>query len=453
MMLLSFTVRNHKSLRDEVTLDLVRPSLTTLQPKAGDWASALYPLAGVFGANATGKSAILNALHYTFTAVRDSATRWQGARGMVREPFKLDGTHEDASSTYTLDFVHQGRRHEYEFEVDRHGIKREVLRDVPTSRWRTLVERDRERAGQRIKLHSSVRAFGEVTARELLLSRAHLLKHPQLGPIARDLIDGFDIVLVKDSHRAKRLAELTESLSEGVVQFEDLQALLQIADIGVTDVAIQEEKVPADVMRAILARYRLANATSEDETRDVEAAEAELDDDDLEAVARHLIFTHRGKASNVPAFSIEDESDGTIAWLSIAVPALEVLRRGGLLAVDEIDASLHPHLLDLLLGAFADPEVNTKGAQLVFTSHESYVLSPMSETEFAPEQVWFTDKTRDGVTELTCLADFPRHPDANVAKRYLAGRYGGTPRLSPALLSALVDAGPFVDREGENAAG
>lgn len=139
-----------------------------------------------------------------------------------------------------------------------------------------------------------------------------------------------------------------------------------------------------------------------------------------------------------PTFSIHDESDGTIAWLAIAVPALEALRGGGLVIVDEIDASLHPHLLDVLLGVFADPTVNTKQAQLIFTSHESYVLSPLSDVNLEPEQVWFTDKTYEGVTELTCLADFPRHPDANVAKRYLTGRYGGTPRLSPNTFAALV---------------
>ena len=126
-----------------------------------------------------------------------------------------------------------------------------------------------------------------------------------------------------------------------------------------------------------------------------------------------------------------------MAWLATAVPALEVLRNGGLLLVDEVDASLHPHLLDLLIGMFSDEEVNTQGSQLIFTSHESYILSPLSEVELEPEQVWFTDKDFDGATQLTCLADFPRHPDANVAKRYLTGRYGGTPRLSPSLFAAL----------------
>lgn len=57
MILLRFTVRNHKSIRDETTFELVRPTLRTLQPKDGDWQKVSYTLAGVFGGNATGKSA------------------------------------------------------------------------------------------------------------------------------------------------------------------------------------------------------------------------------------------------------------------------------------------------------------------------------------------------------------------------------------------------------------
>ena len=78
-------------------------------------------------------------------------------------------------------------------------------------------------------------------------------------------------------------------------------------------------------------------------------------------------------------------------------PAMEVSRAGGLLAVDEIDASLNPHLLEM----FADPGIDTHHAQLAFTSHDSYVLS---EVQLATEQVWFTDKT-DGVTKLIAHLD------------------------------------------------
>ncbi|MFE9578337.1 ATP/GTP-binding protein [Nocardia sp. NPDC006044] len=434
MTLLRFTVRNHQSIRDEITVDLARPSLRTLQPRDGDWSAVTYPIAGIFGGNATGKSAVLDALRYTFTAISQSATTWQASKSMQRAPFRLDGTARTSSSTYELDFVHDGRRHLYGFEVDYDGIKREWLRDVPNSRWRTLLDRDRESGTS--TFHQSLHAKIDVTGRELVLSRALLLPDSRLYLLADYLVSSFDCVLVKDSHREARLSNIADSLAEGTITFADLEALLQAADIGVVKVGIEERKLPEHVRRA-LGRLLLDLRKEEDEPSDDDES-THLDEDQLAQVVRHLVFTHRGTADECPEFSIRDESDGTIAWLAIGVPALAALRRGGLLLVDEIDASLHPHLLEVLLGAFAEPRVNHQQAQLIFTSHEAYVLSPLSEVKLEPEQVWLTDKTYEGVTELTCLADFPKHPDANVARRYLTGRYGGTPRLSPSTLAALV---------------
>lgn len=438
MTLLSFTVCNHKSIRDEITVDLTRPSLRTLHPKDDNWSAVTFPLVGVFGGNATGKSTILDALLYAFTAIRSSATAWQASKRMHRAPFQLDGTARTASSTYELDFVHDGRRHLYGFEVDHDGIRREWLRDVPTSRWRTLLDRDREL--NRLTFHQSLRGRVEVTSRELVLSRALLLDGSSLNAVARGLVDHFDCVLVKDSHREARLRDIADSLAEGTITFPDLEALMQAADIGVQGVRLEETEIPENVRRA-LHHFKRELREEEGGTPPEEDSREDLDDEVLAQVVRHLVFAHRGSVDECPEFSIAEESDGTIAWLATAVPALEALRKGGLLIVDEIDASLHPHLLELLLGAFADPATNTRQAQLIFTSHESYILSPLSEVKLEPEQIWFTDKTYDGVTELTCLADFPRHPDANVARRYLTGRYGGTPHLSPSTFAALVCSG------------
>jgi len=442
MMLLSFTVRNHKSIRDEVTIDLTHRSLRTLRPRDGEWGTAAYPIAGIFGGNATGKSAVLDALLYTFTAINLSATAWQATKSMHRAPFLLDGTERTSSSMYELDFVHEGRRHLYGFEVDHEGIKCEWLRDVPNSRWRTLLDRDRE-AGT-LTFHASLRGKIEITDRELALSRALLLRDSPLHPIAQDLISSFDCVLVKDSHREARLSNIADSLAEGTITFPDLEALLEVADIGVIKVGLEETKVPENLLRAI-NRFRRELSQGNDDLGDP-PTEKPTDDDEtnnlnneqLVQVVRHMVFTHRGAGDACPKFSILDESDGTIAWLAIAVPALEKLRQGGLILIDEIDASLHPHLLEVLLGTFADRLVNVRNAQVIFTSHESYILSPLSDVQLDPEQVWLTEKTSEGVTQLTCLADFPRHPDANVARRYLTGRYGGTPRLLPSRLAALV---------------
>lgn len=440
MILLSFTVRNHKSIRDEITLDLVRPSLRTLQPKDRDWAGVTYPLTGIFGGNATGKSAILDALHFVFTAIQLTATTWQASRAVRRAPFKLDGTERTASSTYELDFVHDNRRHVYGFEVDADGIKREWLQDLPGMRWRTLLNRDRE--ADVAKFHPLLQGKINVTPRELVLSRSLLLEDSPLYEIAHALVTHFDVVLVKDAYREARLIDIADSLAEKSITFSDLVTLLQVADIGVLKVDIEERNLPEKIRQAIVRFQRdiraEENTEGSDSTNEADAETDEIAPEDLDQVIRHLVFTHRGATEECPPFSIQEESDGTIAWLAVAVPALETLRRGGLLAVDEIDASLHPHLLEVLLGAFADKNVNTKHAQLIFTSHDSYLLSPLSEVQFEPEQVWFTDKSYEGVTELTNLGDFPRRSDANVARRYLMGRYGGTPRLSPSSLTALI---------------
>lgn len=447
MYLLRFTVRNHKSIRDELSLDLTRSSLRTLTPKDGAWVDFVYPIAGIFGPNASGKSAVLDAMHYAFAAIGESSTSWQARRSNPRVPFRLDDESRKAPSGYELEFIHNERRYAYGFEMDGDGVVSEWLRDVPGLRWRTLLDR---RRGQTTRLHPSVRAIGDMTDRELALSRAYVLGHPQLAAIADDLFSSFEIVSVKDTHREKRLQDIAKSLIDGSITSLDIETLLQVADIGINNVSVEEKNLPEKFARAVQQFQRALEDDDEKATRprdtdrgldspSTAVSGEDLDEDETNLIIRNLLFTHRGRSEECPPFSIQQESDGTVAWLALMVPALEVLRSGGVLCVDEIDSSLHPHLLDVVLGMFADPSLNANRAQLIFTSHETYILSPLSDVTLAPEQVWFTDKSFDGATQIACLAEFPRHPDANVAKRYLLGRYGGTPRLAPSVLASLLD--------------
>jgi abortive infection protein len=137
--------------------------------------------------------------------------------------------------------------------------------------------------------------------------------------------------------------------------------------------------------------------------------------------------------------SLERESAGTVAWLALVIPAVVTLQQGGVLVVDEIDSSLHPHLVEMLIGFFADEQKNPLGSQLICTTHDSYLISPQSSVKLEPEQIWLTEKGNDGASELYSLADFPRHKGANVAKRYLSGRYGGVPSLAPSFLGRVLD--------------
>ncbi len=432
MLLLRFSATNHKSLRDEAVLDLTRPTLRTLRPREGEgWNQQVYPVAGIFGANASGKSTVLDALRYALAVVEFSAGEWQQYDTVPHVPFALDEVHPGKPSCYEFDFVVGETRYQYGFELGGGGIESEWLRDLPGSRFRSLLLR----RGTDIKLAPGVGAIGPLSRRELALSRAALLEHPRLTPITRALNET-KVVPFGDTVHSHRTQDIAESVASGEIREELVRVLLQVADVGICGLSVRADQIMPELAE-FLRRFK--DLLSEEPEGDA-GAQIRLSEEQTEMVVRNLEFTHLGSGDRRYTFTIYDESSGTLAWLSLALYAVQCLRRGNVMVVDEIDASLHSHLMEVLLGWFADPEINRFGAQLIFTSHDTYLLSPLASVTLEPEQVWFTEKERDGSSELYSLADFKRHKDANVARRYLAGRYGAIPAPAPSLITNLLGA-------------
>ena len=438
MLLLSFSVRNHRSLRDEVVLDLTRPSFRTLRPREGEtWQDQTYPVAAILGANASGKSAIVDALWYARSAIMASASGWLSQKKMPRDAFALDDSSMSASSEFAFDFVLDGVRHQYRFEIDDEGVVGESLFDLPGARRRRLLLRD---STGTVKLHPDLGSIGPVAKRELVLSRALQLGRGGLEKIAGGLLGGVMVLPLGEDHRrstAKNLAEILLSPEgAGESSREYVVSLLQMADIGIVDAGLDEETLPPELLELKrhpnLAQQKLFGAG--DLVKSEEDFPGFLDD-----VVRNLWFEHQGDGSRPGRLSLERESAGTVAWLALAVPAVVTLQQGGVLVVDEIDSSLHPHLVEMLIGFFADEQKNPLGSQLICTTHDSYLISPQSSVKLKPEQIWLTEKGNDGASELYSLADFPRHKGTNVAKRYLSGRYGGVPSLAPSFLGRVLD--------------
>jgi hypothetical protein len=106
---------------------------------------------------------------------------------------------------------------------------------------------------------------------------------------------------------------------------------------------------------------------------------------------------------------------------------LYALNQGRILLFDEIDASLHPGLSARLLDLFQDPVTNPRGAQLIFTTHDTSLLNYLNRDE-----VWLTEKGESGATTLTALAEFGGDKvrrSLNLEKAYLQGRFGAVPEL------------------------
>lgn len=458
MILLRFRVENHRSIRDEAVLSLVHPSLTTLHPKDGDWVGATTRVAGIYGANASGKSTIIESFEFFRAMVIESATSWSLRKKLPQEPFKLDASAFARPSAYSVDFVLDDVRYQYGFEIDESAVRQEWLYDYPSTKHRVLFERRGNDFKFGRALIGAPRRHAAATGDKMLfLSKAAGNGHELLSRLSATFADHIIVANFSERDRQRRLEQIMDGITEEEIDLSDVKTLLHVADIGITDVNIDESSASGPLSEAVQVVKDLAAGkvevvpryvvtTADNTKRTVRLDTPTRDPNDLQSlsiwfVEHALIFQHAGHDGAFP-LPLGEQSTGTLSWLSLALPALKILRGGGVLVIDEIDASLHPQLSQVILRMFKDPDYNHTGAQLVFTTHDTFLLSAQSDSMLTPEETWFTEKGRDGATSLFSLADFPTRADQNFAKRYLDGRYGAVPRTARSFLATLLHAEP-----------
>jgi hypothetical protein len=408
-MLLSFRVANHGSLREPQELNLV--------PVYADERPALT-VAAIFGANASGKSTVLDAYRFFILAVKESQARWLPDAPIPRRPFLLDRESRTQPSTYAVDLVLDGVRYVYGFAVTDTAVTEEWLYAYPKGRRRVLFEREgmtldygSTLTGNRVQIERTLRP------NSLYLSAAAQGAHGQLSAIWRHVATGF---VIDDDTRQDlgRIGGMAVAITESF-EAEGLpvrKAFLAAADLGVHGVRQGAErpvkrfdKPPGDGSSGPSDAFLQA----------------------LLAAADHTVeFVHR--VGDEEFVLPEDaESAGTRTWLQLTAFALSAVLAGVPLLVDEIDISLHPLLTARLLKLFQDPELNPKGAQLIFTTHSAALLGTMLGDEvLRRDQIWFTEKDpRTAASTLYPLSDFKPRKGENFERRYLAGSYGGVPVL------------------------
>ena len=157
---------------------------------------------------------------------------------------------------------------------------------------------------------------------------------------------------------------------------------------------------------------------------DKKGHETILEKKDGKVWATNLKITHTGKNKKEALFDLEEESDGTLRLLDFILLFKEIIEEKKVFFVDELERSIHPLLIKKLIRKFSLDE-NTKG-QLIFTTHESNLLD---QEIFRQDEVWFTEKDKDGSTDLYSLSDFKEHKTIDICKGYLNGRYGSIPFL------------------------
>lgn len=393
--LLRFRVANVRSLRDEQELSFVAPeagegSAARETGLAGGRTVRVLPLVGIFGANASGKSNVLAAMADMRSVILNSYARWASYEGTSRTVFALDPAMEDEPSFFEADFVVEGVRWTYGFELGRSRVEAEWLHSYPRGHRQVWLDRDASRQqvyewpGSRVKDRAQL--VRRTRPNALLLSTAGTDNHPQLSLLfhwfRRNLL-----LIDPEEDRLQREAFTWHELSGA--RAHRIEELLRVADLGITG--------------------------------------AELFDDGKGSPTVKLV--HRSATGDV-AFDWRMESLGTRSWFALLGPVLLALDEGAVLLVDELDASLHPRFAAEAVRLFHDPYANPRGAQLVFTSHDPTVLStPSGGRLLEPGQVWLTEKGKDGATDLYPLTAASPGEEEDLMRSYLTGAFGAVPSL------------------------
>lgn len=423
-MLLAFRAANVRSFRDEIELSLLATALADEDvPRLVSWREGgqpirVLPAAGVFGANASGKSNLLRALDDMRFHVLHSFRQEDPQGGMPRSAFRLDPLSTSAPSRFEVDLVLHGIRHEYGFAIDGERVLEEWAYRYPRGKAALLFRREVDvvTLGERNRVKG--RAVIEILRpNSLFLSAAAAANHPDLLPLRQWFAQ--NLLLAEASSRAHRWAYTTELIRQEQRRGQVL-ALLHAADLGITNARIRE--LDPQLVERIKRAARILRGR-EDEPDGI--------DSDADIVEPGVVLSHRGVHGDVD-FDSAEESLGTMVWLGLAGPVIAALASGDVLLVDEIEASLHPTLVAQLVRLFQNPESNPLGAQLIFNSHEASLLGDTrGDRVLGRDQVWFTEKANDGATRLYPLADLSPRADEAIGRRYLAGRYGATPIVAP----------------------
>ena len=395
--LVSFTARNVRCYRDTVTLSMQATRLANkdvvreLRTGASE-PERILPCAGIFGANASGKSAALKSILDMRDIVLHSFRVGHPDSGINRRPFRLDSGTAD-SSGFEVELVIDGVLWRYGFEVNDKRVLTEFAHHYPLGRRALVFERDEDN----ILFGGRFRHFGKLLRpllrqNALLLSVIGAVEAPDLGNLFNWWLNNgwhFDNLAHRTSGQ-----KYTAFMATEMGKRTHILNLLRAADLGVTDLRV---------------------------------VKPEKDDESNFEYGIELVHSC-GRQDVV--FEPDDESIGTKSWLGLIGPVLHVLEHGSLMLVDELDASLHSHLVAKLIDLFQSPTTNSRCAQLIFNSHDATILDSQEPMALGRDQVWFSEKGKEGASRLTPLSDYKGRRDEAVGRRYLRGRYGAVPRLN-----------------------
>lgn len=411
-MLIEFQVTNYRSLRDEQTLSMVASSTddTFVEQNTMESHINAAPLllcsAAIYGTNAAGKSNLFKALQYMRGVVLESASVMQPQQAFSIQPFLLDDDTVNKPTSFEISFIIDRIRYQYGFSLTPQRVVNEYLMVYKTRKPQEWFHRylDPKTQEDRYNFGGGFSGQKELWKRatrpnSLFLSMAVQLNSEQLKPI----YDWFanQLMIYNDVNPLNAWSSI--SMLRNDQEKNKICDFLISADIRLTDISVETKKVKAKTVNF-----------------DMLGDKTEILNEEKEV---YELYVHHSTDKGSSTFSLNQESIGTQRLLFLTGPVLQALSQGSVLVIDEFESSLHPLLAKRLIELFHS-EKNTKGAQLIFTTHNTSLLN---KNIFRRDQVWFIDKNSEEASKLYPLTDFSPRKEDIFESRYLSGRYGAVP--------------------------
>jgi len=445
-MLISFSIENFRSFREEQTLSMVASSRFADHPghllAIPDSDEQGLAVAAIYGANASGKSNFIKALARLCELVHRGTAEgdWVGT-----DPFRLDPACSKAPTTFKVQFAHEGKAFSY-------GCR--LLKDRVESEWLSLLRNDRET----IVYERATDALGKVTVevgpgldvgeagpastkmrnlatlggppRQLFLTTIRqIIGESGMGDVLGTAVRWFTagIKVIEPESRFGTLAGLLES----DVEFREFASgFLAKAGTGIARLKVDSTRMERDLLArfpSLASGVDHAKAKGHDRFPVGEGQEFVLSQEpDEGAILKSIEAEHMGVDGSEVAMPFHQESDGT-RRLTHLLPAIHTAQSApNLYVIDEIDRSLHPLLAKGFVRGFLEWCAG-RGSQLIFTTHDTTFLDTGL---LRRDEIWFTRKNvPPGSTELYSLCDFRARNDLKLDKAYLEGRFGAIPPM------------------------
>lgn len=398
-MICQFTVKNYKSIKEEITLDMQATSISEhtdsiITDKDGE---AFLPLAVLYGPNGGGKSNVIDALHNLLIKVMNPIYVANGQTDVIPAdqkgktiPYKFSKSCVESPTEFELFFRTDAAEYKYCLYIRNEQVVYESLdrRNIEGLRYTALLERGSDEEGS-FQLKGDLKKLKADEVSDNLPLLSYLGITYKRNEIIKDVITWFE-KKVEFMNYGSPLIEMQVPTTKSIKLKSLVLKMIKELDLDIEDYRVVEDNKKTEI-------YTL----------------------------------HKIGESNIE-LKLNEESSGTRKIFGVIPYIADSLLGGKTLIIDELDAKMHPQLLKYIISLYRDTKVNKNGAQLIYTSHD---LSTMNSELFRRDEIWFVAKGNAQDSKIYSLVEFKTpdgksvRKDARFDKQYLEGKYGADPYL------------------------